>query len=85
VPAGTVKIQWQFENDGPAKGHLRIGWTERGGPIVNESQNNGFGHMILTRTVPTSLQGKASLQFQSEGVEWILVVPASSVLSKDQP
>jgi two-component sensor histidine kinase len=85
VPAGTVKIQWQFENDGPDKGHLRIGWTERGGPIVNESQNNGFGHMILTRIVPKSLQGKASLQFQSEGVEWILVVPASSVLSRDQP
>jgi two-component sensor histidine kinase len=85
VPAGTVKIQWQFENDGPDKGHLRIRWTERGGPIVNESQNNGFGHMILTRIVPKSLQGKASLQFQSEGVEWILVVPASSVLSRDQP
>jgi hypothetical protein len=56
---------------------------ERGGPAVNELQNNGFGHMIITKIVPVSLQGRASLQLESEGVRWTLVVPASSVLTKD--
>ena len=82
VPAGTVTIQWQLENDGPEKGHLRIGWRERGGPAVNELQKNGFGHMITTKIVPVSLRGKASLQVEPEGVQWTLVVPASSVLAK---
>jgi two-component sensor histidine kinase len=78
-----VKIQWQLENDGPDKGHLRIGWMERGGPAVNEPQKNGFGHTIITKIVPVSLRGRASLQLEPEGVKWTLVVPASSVLTKD--
>jgi two-component sensor histidine kinase len=85
MPAGTVTIQWQLENDGPDKGHLRIGWVERGGPAVKKPQNNnGFGHMIITKIVPLSLQGRASLQLESQGVRWTLVVPVGTVLAKDQ-
>jgi two-component sensor histidine kinase len=85
VPIGTVMIQWGLEKDGAAnEGQLRFRWIERGGPTVKESKSNGFGHMVITKIVPESLQGKASLQFQSEGVIWTLVVPASSVLAKDQ-
>jgi two-component sensor histidine kinase len=83
VPAGRVKIQWDLEKDGLDKGHLRIEWMERGGPTVNESHSSGFGHMIITKIVPVSLQGRASLLFHSEGARWTLVVPASSVLTKD--
>jgi two-component system CheB/CheR fusion protein len=83
VPAGTVKIQWDLEKDGPDRGHLRIEWMERGGPTVNESHGNGFGQMTITKIVPVSLQGRASLQFHPEGVRWTLVVPASSALTKD--
>jgi len=78
-----VKIQWELKKDGPDNGYLRIGWMERGGPTVNETQNDGFGQMIITKIVPVSLQGRASLQFLSEGVRWTMVVPASSVLAKD--
>jgi len=60
-----------------------IAWMERGGPTVNEPQNDGFGQMIITKIVPVSLQGTASLQFLSEGVRWTMVVPASSVLAKN--
>ena len=83
VPAGTVTVQWQLEDDGPDKGHLRIGWMERGGPAVNEFQANGFGHTIITDIVPVSLRGRASLQLEQEGVRWTLVVPASGVLARD--
>src|SRR5262245_21749535 len=41
---------------------------ELGGPTVNEPQNDGFGQMIITKIVPVPLQGRASLQFLSEGV-----------------
>src|SRR5439155_641826 len=82
VVPGTVNIQWQLETTGRETGQLRIGWRERGGPAVNELQKNGFGHMITTKIVPVSLRGKASLQVEPEGVQWTLVVPASSVLAK---
>ena len=81
VPTGTVTIQWQLENGGPDKGHLRIGWVERGGPAVNEFQANSFGHMMITKLVPVSLRGRASLELESQGVRWTLVVPASGVLA----
>jgi two-component sensor histidine kinase/integral membrane sensor domain MASE1 len=84
VPAGTVRIQWELETAGPDEGHLRIGWIERGGPPARPLQNSGFGHTVITQIVPVSLRGKASLQFQPEGVKWTLVVPASSVLTKEQ-
>src|SRR5919197_72071 len=81
VPTGTVTIQWQLENGGPDKGHLRIGWGERGGPAVNEFQANSFGHMMIAKLVPVSLRGRASLELESHGVRWTLVVPASGVLA----
>ena len=83
VPTGTVTVRWQLENDGPDKGHLRIGWMERGGPAVNGFQTNGFGYMMITKIVPLSLQGRASLELELEGVRWTLVVPANSVLAND--
>jgi two-component sensor histidine kinase/integral membrane sensor domain MASE1 len=83
VPTGTVTVRWQLENGGSDKGHLRIGWMERGGPAVNGFQANGFGYMMITKIVPLSLQGRASLELESEGVRWTLVVPASSVLAND--
>jgi two-component sensor histidine kinase len=83
APAGTVTIQWELENHGPDNEYLRIVWTERGGPTLNTPRAAGFGHTVVTKVVPTSLQGKASLQFQSEGIIWTLVVPASSILAKD--
>ena len=56
---------------------------ERGGPAVNGFQTNGFGYMMITKIVPLSLQGRASLELESEGVRWTLVVPANNVLAND--
>ena len=81
VPTGMVTVQWQLENDGPDQRQLRIGWMERGGPVVNELRKNGFGHMMITEIVPVSLRGRASLQLEPEGVSWTLVVPANGVLA----
>jgi hypothetical protein len=49
---------------------------------VNEFQANSFGHMMITKLVPVSLRGRASLELESQGVRWTLVVPASGVLAK---
>jgi len=81
VPRGVVKIGWELETGGPYKGRSRIIWKEVGGPPVERPQRHGFGDLVITKLVPVSLRGTASLEFEPEGVKWVLLVPSSSVLA----
>jgi len=79
-PTGVVKIRWEQEAGRPNP-LLRIIWKEVGGPPVERPERQGFGDVVLTRLVPTSLQGTASLEFEPEGVKWVLLVPSRSLLA----
>jgi two-component sensor histidine kinase len=81
TPKGVVKIRWEQEKSGQPKALLRIIWKEIGGPPVEQPQRQGFGEVVLTKLVPVSLQGTASLEFEPEGVKWVLVAPSSSLLA----
>jgi two-component sensor histidine kinase len=81
TPKGVVKIRWEQEKSGRPKALLRIIWKEIGGPPVEQPQRQGFGEVVLTKLVPVSLQGTASLEFEPEGVKWVLVAPSSSLLA----
>jgi two-component sensor histidine kinase len=79
-PTGIVKIRW--EQDACRPNPLwRIIWEEFGGPPVERPQRQGFGDVVLTRLVPTSLQGTASLEFEPKGVKWVLQVPSRRLLA----
>src|SRR5262249_52818342 len=63
VPDGHVLVRWrQIEPDG----RLHVDWIESGGPPVQPPQRRGFGHLVLTELVPSTLQGKAGLDFLPE-------------------
>src|SRR5262245_15099470 len=81
TPKGVVKIRWEQEKSGRPKALLRIIWKEIGGPPVEQPQRQGFGEVVLTKLVPVSLQGTASLEFEPEGVKWVLIAPSSSLLA----
>jgi len=79
VPTGVVTIRWDLET-----GHnpvLRFTWEEVGGPRVEQPQRQGFGDIVLTEIVPASLRGTALLEFEPEGVKWVLLAPSNSVLA----
>jgi two-component sensor histidine kinase len=76
VPTGVVKIGWELQ-----PGHSRIIWKEVGGPRVEQHPRHGFGDLVITKLVPMSLRGTASLEFEPEGIKWVLLVPSSSVLA----
>jgi len=78
---GVVKIRWEQDTSGGPKPFLRIMWKEIGGPPVERSGRQGFGDVVLTKLVPTSLQGTASLEFEPEGVKWVLLIPSKSLLA----
>ena len=54
-------------------------WRERGGPAVRAPQRRGFGSVIVERTVPFDLQGKAEIRFAVSGLEADFFIPQEHV------
>ncbi len=79
VPGGKVNVSWNVEPNGDSE-HLKIVWRERGGPAVSAPANEGFGHLVVRKLVPTQLEGRASLEFPPEGLSWTLELPAKTAM-----
>jgi two-component sensor histidine kinase len=77
APGGTVKLEWQTV----AGRNLLIRWQERGGPPVAKPQNRGFGHLVITNIVPTTLQGTASIDYDPDGICWTIIAPSENILA----
>jgi two-component sensor histidine kinase len=82
VATGKVRIHWEIETCATRQ-CLRFSWKEMGGPRIEQPQpqRDGFGKLMITKLVPKSLRGKASLEFDPEGVRWVLMAPSASVLA----
>ena len=80
VAKGIVLINWEIETYGTRQ-CLRFTWKEIGGPRIEQPQRDGFGKLMITKLVPKTLQGRASLEFEPEGVRWVLTAPSKSVLA----
>jgi two-component sensor histidine kinase len=80
VAKGTVLINWEIETHATRQ-CLRFTWKEIGGPHIEEPRRDGFGKVMITKLVPKSLQGSASLEFEPEGVRWVLTAPSASILA----
>lgn len=78
--AGSVRIEWDIESHGMYR-RLRFSWKETGGPRIKETQRQGFGRLMITRLVPATLEGTASLEFEPDGIRWVLMAPSTSVLA----
>lgn len=77
---GMVRIRWELETDEAQNPRLRLTWKETGGPRVRPSQREGFGTLMITKAVPATLQGTASLTFEPQGVRWVLLTPSTNAL-----
>lgn len=51
VPGGRVDIAWELRKEGSER-HLRLVWTERGGPPVTPPTRTGFGSRLIARLTP---------------------------------
>jgi two-component sensor histidine kinase len=82
VGTGTVRITWALEPDEFDQERLRLTWKESGGPPVIQPQCAGFGSLLITRIVPAALRGTAMLDFEPDGLKWVLLAPwAHTVIS----
>ena len=66
TPAGRVAITWNVVGEAPP--HLRLLWTETGGPPVVAPTRRGFGTRVIERGLADELQGEIALSFDTVGV-----------------
>ncbi len=69
--AGTVTLDWEILEGGPAQ-KLRLIWTEAGGPPVIAPVQRGFGSRLIERSARDQLGGEATVDFLPEGVVYTL-------------
>jgi two-component sensor histidine kinase/type II secretory pathway pseudopilin PulG len=65
-PEGRVEIAWRLSEDDPP--HLKLSWTETGGPPVARPQAKGFGTTLLERSITHELGGAVALDYRPEGL-----------------
>jgi two-component sensor histidine kinase len=70
VPEGRVEIRSAVEGQ-----KLRLTWAEIGGPEVEPPAAQGFGTMIVERSIAHELGGKARLDFERSGLRCHLCIP----------
>ena len=62
-PHGQVCVKWSHATDG----QLRLLWTERGGPAVQEPSRNGVGSRIIEGMI-TQLNGEVRFDWCKDGL-----------------
>jgi len=69
---GTVTVTMRRED-----GRVTVRWEEKGGPVVNEpdDEDTGFGSLLLGTIAGPDLRGEAKLVFDPDGVIWTAEFP----------
>ncbi|MCI4592138.1 PAS domain S-box protein [Sphingobium sp. BYY-5] len=64
VPEGRVEISCADEGD-----HITLDWSERGGPTADhQTQDDGFGTLLVSATVQGQLGGEISRDWKPQGL-----------------
>jgi two-component sensor histidine kinase len=70
---GTVSLAWSVVFTAEGR-HLKLSWTERGGPPPPTNVTPGFGSTLL------SMYGHAVMELTENGLEYALLVPLCDTL-----
>ena len=81
VPEGKLTVSWSFDDQSQHAHNFHLSWVERGGPAVTPPSRVGFGRTVIERLTAAALDGKVSLEYAPEGVQWCIDAPASCLVS----
>jgi len=76
---GALDVGWALT---PA-GDCEILWRESGGPEVTPPTREGFGSILLTRSIAHDLGGESQIDYAPEGVSARILIPARHVCAVD--
>ena len=65
---GRVSIDWHVDHEGD-RPRLILKWTEAGGPIVENPQQTGVGHFLITNVLARQMGGEVRLSYRAEGLQ----------------
>jgi two-component sensor histidine kinase len=71
---GSVRVEWNIVGSG-RDAHIRMKWSETGGPMPDPSQKRGFGHTVMVDMTKQALDAEVRLEYPSSGAVWELVAP----------
>jgi two-component sensor histidine kinase len=75
---GTVRLSWQLSG-----GELTLRWDEVGSAVVADAEppnrSGGFGTILVTRAIPSMLDGTAERRVDANGLGYVLTVPLARV------
>jgi two-component sensor histidine kinase/CheY-like chemotaxis protein len=77
VATGRVDISWAIDD---RKQRLRLTWTEKDGPAVEEPTRRSFGTRMM-RSLGKQLNGQVQLAYERTGFIYALDVPLSSLIA----
>ncbi len=72
---GRLDVNWSQSDQG-----LHINWREQGGPPVRAPQRQGFGSVLLGRSIPYDLQGESNVEYLETGVTAEFLIPSKFVI-----
>ncbi|MGD9656511.1 MAG: HWE histidine kinase domain-containing protein [Methylocystis sp.] len=65
---GRVSLNWRVDHEGD-RPHLILNWTETDGPIVENPQQTGVGHFLITNVLARQMGGDVKLSYRPEGLQ----------------
>jgi PAS domain S-box-containing protein len=78
---GRVELAWSA---GGPDGLLRLDWTERGGPRIEQPPSiQGFGSRLIAATLKGQLGGTMGMLWQPEGLACHIAIPLARVTSRE--
>ena len=75
VPDGYVRVRWRNED-----GEFLFEWKDCDGPPTIDPKRNGFGTRMLTRALASELDGTARLDFEPDGLRYLVAARARAEL-----
>ncbi|WP_422369962.1 HWE histidine kinase domain-containing protein [Hoeflea sp.] len=74
-PGGKLDVAWRIDDSGACD----INWTESGGPTVEPPSREGFGTVLINRSIPFDLSGESSVSYDADGLKAAFRIPSRHV------
>jgi two-component sensor histidine kinase len=78
TPGGKVTVSWMIERDG-TEPRFVLRWQETGGPVVEPPTQQGFGSMLIERSIAYELDGNATVKYLREGLVCTISAPLRAI------
>lgn len=75
VAEGRLTVNWMVNG----LGDLELEWSESNGPYTKPPTRQGFGSVLLQRSVPFDLHGTSDIRYEEVGLKAAFVIPSRYV------